>query len=323
MISSYYKLPITSKRPWVNHMHMKYYFLLLFTSFLWAGNFVAGKFLVNHGSALLLTEIRWLIAVICLIPFVWWKEKTLSFPKKALIPLLIMGLTGVLLFNYLMFLALEYTTADNVGLLSTLNPISIAIASFFFFREKLNLRQLSAMLISLFGILIVISHGDISKLLSFYFNIGDLFMLAAVAIWGLYSVSARKAMTQVSPYNATLWAGIFGALLNLPLVLFTFEGIVNPTMSFWWAILYSSIGATVLAMIFWNIGIQKVGSVKSGMFLNFNPIFTAILAFIFLGEKLTISQTAGSMIVILGVYFFTAPKSKLKTHLTNQKSKAF
>ncbi len=303
-------------------MQIKYYFLLLFTSFLWAGNFVAGKFLVNHGSALLLTEIRWLIAVLCLLPFVWWKEKKITFPKKALIPLLLMGLTGVLLFNFLMFLALEYTSADNVGLLSTLNPISIAVASFFFYREKLNLRQMSAMLISLFGILIVISHGYLSNLLSFHFNIGDMFMLGAVAIWGLYSVSARKAMTQVSPYNATLWAGIFGSLLNLPFVLVTSDGIVDPTASFWWAILYSSIGATVLAMIFWNIGIQKVGSVKSGMFLNFNPIFTALLAFFFLGEKLTIPQTAGSIIVILGVYFFTAPKKKFNPSISKHKKRS-
>lgn len=299
----------------------KYYILLLFTSLLWAGNFVAGKFLVNHGSALLLTEMRWVIAVLCLIPFVWWKEKSLTFPIKAIIPLILMGLTGVLLFNYLMFLALVNTSADNVGLLSTLNPISIAIASFFFYRDKLSIRQLTAMLISLFGIIIVISHGDLNKLLALQFNRGDLFMLAAVAIWGLYSIAARKAMQYVSPYKATLWSGIFGVAINLPFMLST-DGISNPTPSFWWAILYSSIGATVLAMIFWNIGIQKIGSVKSGMFLNFNPMFTALLAYFFLGEKLTLTQTAGSVIVILGIYVFTTSKDKITLPISDTKSKA-
>ncbi len=288
-------------------MQSKYYGLLLFTSLLWGGNFVAGKFLVNHASPLLLTELRWLIAVLCLIPLVLYFDRSLRFPKEALFPLILMGLTGVVLFNALMFIALMYTTADNVGLLSTLNPISIAIASYFFFREKLTASQFFAMTVSFVGILTVISHGEIQRIINFHFNIGDLFMLGAVAIWGLYSVIAKKAMKYVSPYKATLWSGIFGVIMIIPFVSRDYT-IVSPTPSFWIALVYSAIGATVLAMIFWNIGVQKVGGTRSGMFLNFNPIFTAILAFIFLDEKLTLSQFIGSIIVIFGVYLFTVRK---------------
>nr|WP_235848464.1 DMT family transporter [Litchfieldia alkalitelluris] len=302
-------------------MQSKYYVLLLLTSFLWGGNFVAGKFLVNHASPLFLTELRWIIALICLIPIVLYFDRSLRFPRAALVPLVLMGLTGVLLFNVLMFIALKYTTADNVGLLSTLNPISIAIASFCFYREKLSKSQLAGMMISFAGIFVVISHGDIYRLVNFHFNIGDLFMLGAVAIWGLYSVVAKKAMRYVSPYKATLWSAIFGVIMISPFII-NDHTISSPTPSFWIAALYSSIGATVLAMIFWNIGVQKVGGTKSGMFLNFNPIFTAILAFIFLGEKLTLTQFIGSIVVILGVYIFTAPKksflkiptTKARTH---------
>ncbi|MCA1029419.1 DMT family transporter [Bacillus timonensis] len=295
----------------------KYYLLLLCTSVLWGGNFVAGKILVSHATPMFLTELRWTIATICLLIFVLIKEKSLSFPKAAFIPLLFMGITGVLAFNFLMFLALEYTSADNVGLLSTLNPISIAIAAYIFFKEKLSHRQLGAMLLSFFGVLIVISHGDIQKITSFHFNKGDLFMLSAVAVWGLYSMAAKKAMVYVSPYKSTLWAGIFGVIMMLPFTVQSME-ISNPNLSFWLAILYSSIGATVLAMIFWNIGIQKVGGTSSGMFLNFNPIFTSILAYFFLGETLTASQLVGSFIVILGVYFFTTRKG---TFLLSKKTK--
>jgi len=296
----------------------KYYFLLLFTSFLWGGNFVAGKFLVGHAAPLLLTEMRWLLAVACLIPFVLWKEKQLSFPKAALLPLIFMGLTGVLLFNWFMFKALEYTTADNVGLLSTLNPISIAIASYFFYKETLTYRQCVAMAISFLGILTVMVHGDWQRLVLLEFNRGDLYMLGAVAIWGLYSVMARKAMKFVSALKATLWSGIFGAIMIIPLT--PSYAIEQPNVLFWSALIYTSIGATVLAMIFWNISVQKIGSTKSGMFLNFNPIFTAVLAYIFLGEKMYLSQFVGSIVVIYGLILFTTKvkkkEKKLKMHVS-------
>jgi drug/metabolite transporter (DMT)-like permease len=276
---------------------------------LWGGNFVSGKFLVPHASPLLLTALRWLIAVLCLAPYVWRKEKSLSFPRQALWPLIFMGLTGVLLFNFFMFLALEHTSADNVGLLSTLNPISIAIASFFLLKERLNRQQIMGMAVSLGGVLIVMTHGEMSRIFHLHFNIGDVYMIIAVMTWGLYSIASKKAMAYISPFKSTLWSGIFGVFMTIPFTLSSLT-IENAGSSFYIALLYSSIGATVLAMVFWNIGVQKVGGTKSGMFLNFNPIFTAILAFFFLGETLNASQVAGSVLVIGGVYLFTAKPFK-------------
>ncbi|GIM45041.1 transporter [Collibacillus ludicampi] len=286
-----------------------FYALLLFTSMLWAGNFVAGKFLVGHASTLTLTEMRWGLAVLCLIPFVWLREKRLFPSRKALLPLFFMGITGVVLFNMFMFLALEKTSADNVGLLSALNPVSIALASFVILHEKLKWQQVGGMLVSLLGVIIVITHGDWQKLLRFHFNTGDLFMLAAVGTWGLYSVAGKKAMQYVSPYMSTLWSGIIGCLLLLPFDLFSFE-VKNTNPAFWIATLYVSVGATVLAMVFWNLGVQRVGGTRSGVFLNFNPIFTAILAFFFLKEHMNLIQGIGTLLVIGGVYWFTMQKKE-------------
>ncbi|MFC4769195.1 DMT family transporter [Effusibacillus consociatus] len=288
-------------------MHFVFYVLLLCTSILWAGNFVAGKFLVDHASSLTLTNMRWGLAILFLIPIVWKFEKRLLPPKKALLPLFLMGLTGVVFFNIFMFLALERTSADNVGLLSALNPVAIAIVSFFVLREKMSFRQTIGMIVSLMGVVVVISHGDIQRLLHFRLNTGDLFMLAAVGTWGLYSVAGKKAMQYVSPYMSTLWAGIFGVITLLPFNLPSFA-VNNPDSAFWIATVYVSIGATVLAMVFWNLGVQRVGGTHSGMFLNFNPIFTAILAYLFIGEHMTAVQVAGTVLVISGVYLFSTRK---------------
>lgn len=300
-------------------MQPMYYILLLITSMLWGGNFVSGKFLVPHASPLLLTELRWIIAVLCLLPYVWWKEKSLSFPKQAFWPLVLMGLTGVLLFNFFLFLALDHTSADNVGLLSTLNPISIAIASFFLLKERLNKQQIMGMILSLGGVLIVMTHGDLSRVLNLHFNTGDVYMIIAVITWGLYSIASKKAMEYVSPFKSTLWSGIFGVFMTIPFTVSSMT-IQDAGASFYIALLYSSVGATVLAMVFWNIGVQKVGGTKSGMFLNFNPIFTAILAFFFLGETLNTSQLLGSILVIGGLYLFTAqPLKKVNSTYVHSK----
>ncbi|WP_082337495.1 DMT family transporter [Lysinibacillus sp. FJAT-14745] len=292
---------------------------MLLTSLLWGGNFVVAKSLVDHASPLTLTSLRWLIAVAVLLPMVWWKEKRLLPSREALFPLLLMGITGVVLFNIFQFLALERTTSTNVGLISTLNTISIAFFSFVFLKEKINILQALAMLLSLFGVLLVLSKGNIGLLLSFHFNLGDLWMLAAVCVWGIYSVCSKWAMKTTSPLMANLYSGIFGLLVLLPFNFRDFT-VSNVNQSFILSLLYTGLISTVVCMVLWNIGIQKLGATTSGVFLNFNPIFTALLAFLFLGESISWTQGIGGLIVIIGCLLFSHFKTKttyLKTSLSN------
>lgn len=286
-----------------------YYLLLLLTSLLWGGNFVVGKSLVDHASPVTLTTLRWLIAVVCLIPIVWWKEKRLYPSPKAIIPLILMGITGVVLFNLFQFIALDFTTATNVGLISTLNMFSIALFSFLFLREKVNAFQISSMFLSFFGVLLVLSKGHLGMLASIGFNKGDLLMVAAVCIWGLYSVCSRWAMKYTTPLMATLYSGIFGVILLIPFNMNDFT-VIDLNASFMQSIVYTGVVSTVVCMLLWNMGVQKLGATSSGIFLNFNPIFTAILAFFLLDERMTWIQGIGSLIVIAGCFLFTYFKQK-------------
>lgn len=289
---------------------VKFYMgLMLVTSLLWGGNFVVAKTLVAHASPMTLTLVRWLIAVIVLLPLVWWKEKRLVPAKAALVPLCLMGITGVALFNIFQFLALERTTSTNAGLISTMNTMSIALFSFAFLKEKINGLQLLAMVLSFIGVFLVLSKGDWQLLWHFQLNTGDLWMVAAVCVWGLYSVCSKWAMQTTSPLMATLYAGLFGVLILVPFTItdFTFSEIDS---SFILSLLYTGVISTVVCMVFWNIGVQQLGATTSGIFLNFNPIFTALLAFLFIGEQLSWLQGIGGIIVILGCYLFTHFKTK-------------
>ncbi|WP_163100327.1 DMT family transporter [Peribacillus alkalitolerans] len=290
-------------------MPIFYMLLLILTSFLWGGNFVVGKSLVAHASPMTLTTLRWGIAIVCLFPLVWWKEKKLFPPKAAFLPLLIMGISGVALFNLFQFWALEKTSATNVGLISTLNAISIAVFSFLVLKEKMNPLQIFSMILSLFGVILFLLKGELNLLCSLDFNTGDVWMIIAVCIWGIYSVSSKWASRVTSPLMSTFYSGIFGLMVLLPFNVTNFT-VTNLNSSFLTSILYTGVVSTVLCMLFWNIGVQKLGATTSGIFLNFNPIFTAILAYIFLGEQMTRIQAIGSGIVILGCYLFTYFKGR-------------
>lgn len=239
----------------------------------------------------------------------WWKEKKILPPKNALLPLFLMGVTGAFLFNILQFLALERTTAMSTGLISTLNAITIAFFSFVFLKEKINLLQIFAMIFSLIGVVLVLAKGNVDSLLSLDFNTGDLLMLAAVCVWGIYSVCSKWAMKNTSALMSTLYSAIFGLLILLPLNSSDFT-ITNITPSFIAAMIYTGVISTVVCIVFWNLGVQKLGATTAGIFLNFNPVFTSILAFLFLDEKITWSQGIGSIIVIIGCYLFSYFKTK-------------
>ncbi|UTE76818.1 DMT family transporter [Rossellomorea sp. KS-H15a] len=288
---------------------MKYHYLLLLTSLLWGGNFIVGKTLVEHASPGTLTILRWAIAIVCLFPMVWWKEKKLVPPVRSILPLCLMGLTGVALFQALQFMALEKTSATNVGLISTLNMFSIAGISFIFLKEKMNAFQLSSMFLSLFGVLLVLSKGNLEMVFSLEFNEGDLYMLAAVVMWGFYSVCSKWAMKSVTPMMSIVYSGIFGLLILLPFNLHDFH-VTNVDASFIQSILYTGVISTVVCMVLWNIGVNKLGPSTSGLFLNFNPVFTALLAFVFLGEKMNGLQAVGSTIVLAGCVLFSLLKTK-------------
>lgn len=285
----------------------KYYFFLLCTCLGWAGNFIVSKYLVQFASALTITSLRWLIATACLLPVVLWIDKTLRIPLRAVVPLFCMGLTGVVLNNIFQFVALQHTTATNAGLISALNMVSVAFFAMLIFKERLTGMQVLAASISFLGVLVVLTEGQFATLLHMQFNQGDLWMLAAIVMWGLYTACSRWAMTYTTPLTAIFYSGVFGLVLLLPINAPSFH-IAHISLPFIAAISYTAIISTVLCMLLWNICVNKVGSLTSGFFLNFNPIFSALLAVIFLNEHITVSQLVGTSIVIAGCCLFIFSK---------------
>ncbi|KIL34901.1 transporter [Cohnella kolymensis] len=280
------------------------YILLALTSLLWAGNFVGGKYVIAAADPVTGAVLRYVIACVLFLFIVLAREKKFMPPRSTWLPLFWMGVTGVALFNLLMYWALERTTADHVGLLSALNPLSIAAANGLILREKIHFAGKLGMLVSLLGVVVVLTEGHPQRLAQFQFNTGDLLMLGAVVSWGLYAVAGRQATRELSPLMSTFWSSVIGTVVMLPFAIATWR-VEQPDPAFWTAVVYSAIGGTVLATLFWNIGVKQLGGTSAGLFLNLNPFFTALLAFLLLGETLKPAHWVGVAFIVAGVLLFT------------------
>ncbi|MDG0791263.1 DMT family transporter [Cohnella ginsengisoli] len=114
----------------------------------------------------------------------------------------------------------------------------------------------------------------------------------------------------MTPLAATLWSGIFGLAFMLPFNIQQFT-LVDATPAFWAAMIYIGVGATVVASFLWNIGVKRIGGTHAGIFLNLNPVFTALLAYLLLDERMNAPQWIGTTVVIGGMLLFsTTPKRR-------------
>jgi drug/metabolite transporter (DMT)-like permease len=289
---------------------MNPYVLLVVATLIWGGNFVVGRAITSSLPPVSLSFLRWCTAFLIFIPFAWplikteWREVKRRWPTVVL-----MTLTGIAGFNTLLYIALHYTTSINASLVNTSTPIIIYILSFFMMGERLNKNQIIGTLLSLAGLLFILSEGSVDVLLSFSFNVGDLIVIAAVICWSIYSLLVRQNAGRLPAYSTFAVSMAMGIMVLLPF--FIQEARTSEIV--WSAgsvltILYTGIFASIVAFMSWNTAVEQVGANKAGIFLNLIPVFAALFAVLFIGEQLASYQATGGVFVILGVYISTRTK---------------
>jgi drug/metabolite transporter (DMT)-like permease len=273
----------------------------------WAGNFIVGRALRGDIPPVSLNFWRWTTALLILLPLSiaqLRRHRALLLQQWKLI--LVLGATGVAAFHTSVYLALTTTPAVNALMFLSIAPMVIALVSWLAFRDTITSRQALGIFISLVGALVVIARGDLSVLLALRFNPGDLWMLAAVPLWAVYSVLLKRRpaeLPQLTLLTATVIAGVG---LLLPLYLWQlwqlWHGetmVVNaPNLL---GLLYIAVFASVVAFLCWNRGVAALGPTKAGMFTYLMPVFGAVLAVLFLGEPIALYHVLGAVFVLAGI----------------------
>lgn len=277
---------------------------LLFTTAFWGGNFVIGRVVVQYLSPFMMSFGRWTIALSLLIPLMVKKglpnrEELIKHWKS----ILIMAITGVFGFNTLVYFAVKYTTSVNAALVNSLTPVVIVILSALFLAERLTARQLSGVFLSLIGVLVVISQGSLQTFFPLQLNLGDMIMVVAVFLWGIYSILMKKVTKTISSLTVTTLSAIIGWILLIPFAVWEFisADLIQLNLTSISGLFYIGIFASVLAFLGWNEGVIHLGPGKSSVFLNLIPVFAALFSFVFLHEGLSWYQLIGGFLVVMGV----------------------
>jgi drug/metabolite transporter (DMT)-like permease len=277
---------------------------LTLAAFFWSGNFIAGRALHEHIDPLTLNFARWLTALALLAPFVW-RDVRASLPILLREWRLVVGLgtTGIAAFHTMAYVALQTTSATNALLTLSLVPIAILAGAALIGAERPTARQLMGALVSIVGAVVLITNGDLTALRTASFNAGHLWMLAAVAVWAIYSLLLRRRPADL-PQGAALAASIAAGLALLAPPLFVTAR--TPLAAFAsipiaLSIGYISVFASVIAFRLWSYGVSQLGAARSGQFIHLMPVFGAALASGVLGETPTLSQLGGGALVLAGI----------------------
>jgi drug/metabolite transporter (DMT)-like permease len=281
------------------------YIKLILAAFFWGGTFVAGKLLTSSTGPFSAAFLRFLIASFFLIIIVIKVEGKISIPaKKQILPIFLLGLTGVFFYNYCFFSGLKYIEAGRASVIVANNPILIALFSAYFFKEKLTPLKIAGIIISISGAIVVITKGNIIELFQDSIEAGELFIFGAVASWVVYTLIGKTLMKNLSAILSVTYSVLAGTLLLI--IPASIEGVFAtiPTLTFidWASFVYLGLFGTVLAFIFYYQGIVEIGPTKAGLFINFVPVSGVILSFLILKEPITISLLLGVILVSLGIY---------------------
>lgn len=290
------------------------YLLLLLTALFWGGNAVAGKLAVGHVSPMLLTTLRWAVAAAVLLVIARHRLAADGKLIRANLPLLFaLGAVGFTLFNAAMYSALLYTSAVNVSIEQAAIPMVIFIANFLLFRLRATKGQFVGFMLSILGVAVVASHGDLSRLAALDVNFGDALMVLAVIAYGGYTVALRyKPAIHWLSLVTVLCVSAFIASLPF-LVLEVLAGALIPPTPRGWAIaVFTAIFPSILAQAFYIRGVELIGANRAGLFVNLVPVFGTLLSVLILAEAF-FPYHGLALALVLGGIFLAEKSGRVRT----------
>ncbi|HIL93918.1 MAG TPA: DMT family transporter, partial [Cycloclasticus sp.] len=279
---------------------LKAVMLLNTAGLLWGGNMILGHYLADFIGPWSIISTRLLIggSIFLLLLMQTGEIKKIKHIANWRV-VIVLAITGVIGFQSLLYYGLRLTTATNAGLLNSLTPLLTAFLAAAFLKEKLNYHHWLAAVVTILGLVFILSEGDLGNLLSLNFNAGDLLVLAALVSWVAYSLIAKKAMMRMSPLLITSLGVLLSLIAVVPLGIYEAMVVQTPnvTESVFWALMFISVGPTVLSLLFWNKGMKIIGPSRASLFLNTVPVYIIIINAVFLGVMPYQYQIVGMVMI--------------------------
>ncbi|QGY41882.1 EamA family transporter [Pseudodesulfovibrio cashew] len=273
----------------------------------WSGNFVVARGMADTVEPATLNLLRWVGATIVFLPFgirALWRERVQALRMWK--ELSILALTGISLYDTVVFMAGQTTEALNMSLIATLSPLFTALVAQFMFKEKLGQNMYAGIVLSTFGVVLLVTDGDLSRLLTLEFAHGDILILCSALMSAAYNTLVNKVAGKISQISLFMAMCLLGTLYILPIYLwetggqwvmpqFTNEVIIS--------VGYLAIFASVLCFLFWNAAVQIIGAPKAMLFYYTLPPISALAAWLVIDEPVNRNQILSGAIILAGILF--------------------
>ena len=289
------------------------YILLILTTLFWSGNFIVGKaastFEIPPFS---LNFYRWLFAGLILLPFTLneiIKKKDYIFSNIGFF--IILGITSITIFNSTVYYSLYYMQVISGVLMISTIPVWIMFISSILGIEKTNKFQIIGVILSLLGVLFIITKSDLEVIKNLDFNRGDLIMASGMFAWALYSALLKKKTYEISQITLLEVVIVTGLIFLVPIYILemNFGNQIVIGKPFVLTLSYVVLFPGLAAFFFWIKGISIIGANRAGVFLHLMPVFGSIMAMILFDEKFMIYHLLGALFIIAGI---TLSNKKIK-----------
>ena len=294
------------------------YLTLAAVTMIWGGTFVAGRFLTGSLSPLFAASLRFLLASVALLGFLWIARIPLARPTPGQwLQLTLLGFFGIFFYNLCFFYGLRYINASRASLIVALNPAVIGLTSWLLFKERLGRAKVAGIAICITGAGLVIASRD-PRLLAVTPDawIGDLLIFGCVLSWGVYSLFSRGLNQSIGPLQTVTFSVLIGSGMLWALAMLRGEvsgaALISLGTPQWLSLIYLGVFGSALAYIGYYDGIRKIGATRSGVFIALNPLTAVVLGALLLGEQLTLSMCLGGGLVLTGIYLCNKPLAPMR-----------
>jgi len=283
----------------------KAYLFLTLAALFWSGNFIVGKAASTYEiPPFSLNFYRWFFAFLILFPFTYKEvinKKDYVFENLGLF--IILGITSITIFNSIVYYSLYYTQVISGILMISTIPVWILFFASFLKIEKTNLFQIFGVILSLTGVLFIVTKADIQLIKELEFNKGDLSMVIGMLSWAIYSALLRKKTHPISQLALLEIIIICGFIFLVPIyfIEMSFGNKIVLGLPFILTLGYVVLFPGIFAFLFWIKGIDIIGANRSGVFLHLMTIFGALMAIVILGEKFMFYHFLGAIFIIAGI----------------------
>ena len=278
--------------------------VLVLTTMMWGGNTVAGRLAVGEMSPMIITCLRWLITCVVLLAL-YGRQAKAEWPvvKPRWLFFIAMALFGFTVFNAIFYYAAHLTSGINLSIIQSAIPVFVLIGTFAWRRLPVSTVQIAGLCLSIIGIAIVATKGNLNALASLSFNTGDAMMLAACVFSAIYAL-AIVDRPKTSATSFFTYIAISAFLTSLPLLLAEYlaGSSMMPTATGWIILLYIAIFPSMLGQILFIRGVELIGASRAGIFLNLTPILGSFMAVIILHEQFGLYHALSLALVLGGIF---------------------